>query len=111
MPRDKVNDLTTPGRYTEVSWRRDKQEPGYVQVSTHDPSMVGVYVHLDGAGIDRLIKALHKAKRQAFGEEPGQAPCDHAADAVRVAIVPGPSLSTEQVAETVMRRLAWEGRD
>jgi hypothetical protein len=135
MPNHKVGDLTTPGRYAQVNWRRDEHEPGYVQVSTHDatspaaeligaaigiisnvdapeagwprqtaewrqaarawldkatdPNLMGVYTHLDEAGIGRLIKTLHKAKRQAFGEVPDKPPagakhrngctgCDHA---------------------------------
>lgn len=68
MPREKVGDLTTEGRYVQVNWRRDEGEPGYVQVSTHGTDGRGSeYVHLDVEGLDRVIRTLHKAKRQAFG--------------------------------------------
>lgn len=70
MPREKVGDLTTEGRYVQVNWRRDEDEPGYVQVSTHGPDGRGAeYVHLDAEGLDRMIRTLHKAKRQAFGPD------------------------------------------
>lgn len=107
MPRELINDEATQGWYTEVSWRRkpgldpDDQgtAPGHVQIATvniHSPfefperkhgtsweageKFDGWRVTLDEAGIDRLIKTLHKAKRQAFGGECGQVPCDHAPD-------------------------------
>lgn len=94
MPNEKINDYVSQGWYTEVSWRRkpgldaDDQgtAPGHVQLATvnvHSPfefperehgdsweageRFDGWRVTLDEAGIDRLIKALHKAKRQAFG--------------------------------------------
>lgn len=95
MPSEKIGDQATHGFYTEVSWRRmpgldsDDQgtSPGHVQLATvnvHSPfefpekdtgdhfeageRFDGWRVTLDEAGIDRLIKTLHKAKRQAFGE-------------------------------------------
>ena len=40
----------------------------------------GWRVTLDEAGIDRMIAALTNARRQAFGGECGQRPCDHAPD-------------------------------
>lgn len=94
MPNEKISDYTSEGWYTEVSWRRlpgldpDDQgtSPGHVQLATvnvHSPfefpekdtgdhfeaavKFDGWRVTLDEAGIDRLIKTLHKAKRQAFG--------------------------------------------
>lgn len=98
MPKELISDPTQQRRHTEVSWRRrpgldpDDQgtSPGHVQVATvnldspfefpeveHGTAWEagerfdGWRVTLDEAGIDRLIKALHKAKRQAFGEAPG----------------------------------------
>jgi hypothetical protein len=78
MPRERFDDPTTEGRFTQVSWRRqpgldpDDQGsgPGYVQVSVHTPgNSAGEFADLDEAGIDRAIKTLHKAKRQAFGSQ------------------------------------------
>lgn len=92
MPKDKIEDTTSGGWYAEVSWRRKPDgddrgsAEGHVQLATvnlHSPfefpdidtrdhfeageRFDGWRVTLDEAGIDRLIKALHKAKRQAFG--------------------------------------------
>jgi hypothetical protein len=124
MPREKINDETTTGWYTEVSWRRQPQTaadqadqgsaPGHVQLATvnalspfHFPDIDtgdhfeagekfdGWRVTLDEAGIDHLIKVLHKARRQAFGGDKidvfvsmpdGMAPAegaDHAAEAIK----------------------------
>lgn len=133
MPRERIDDPTNPGRYVQVNWRRQTDEPDqapqYVQISTHHDGMstvsrligwaigiisnvdapatgwpnqtdewrktarqwldtaashrsecTGEYVQVGPEEIDRLIKALHKAKRQAFGGECGQVPCDHAPD-------------------------------
>ncbi len=107
MPRHKVGDLTTPGRYAQLNWRRDEQEPGYVQLSTHGPDTQDPeFVHLDEAGCDEMIRTLHRAKRQVFGGECGQVPCDHAPDggnhpqaAVNVHL--GSGVSVEQVARAV----------
>lgn len=94
MPSEKINDQTQPRWHTEVSWRRKPSTPpddrgpaeGHVQLATvnldspfefPDREADGAWeagerfdgwrVTLDEAGIDRLIKALHKAKNQAFG--------------------------------------------
>lgn len=106
MPKTNVNDFTTDGWRVEVSWRQqDDQYEGHVQVATvnvnspfefpgdlegygpngeelrGDPEPTdGWRVTLDAAGIDRMIEALRQAKRQAFGGECGQVPCDHAPD-------------------------------
>lgn len=70
MPREKINDTADGGCYAQVSWRRD----GVVQVATINDQFGaredGWRVTLDEASIDRLIKALHKAKNQAFGPSP-----------------------------------------
>ncbi|MGB3443875.1 MAG: hypothetical protein WBA97_34490 [Actinophytocola sp.] len=93
-----IDDECTHGWYTEVSWRKQPQPgqhaeqgnaPGHVQITTvnvHSPfafpdkdtgdhfeageKFDGWRVTLDEDGIDRLIKTLHKAKRQAFGDTP-----------------------------------------
>lgn len=92
MPKDKIEDTASDGWYAEVSWRRKPDgddrgsAEGHVQLATvnlHSPfefpdidtgdhfeageRFDGWRVTLDEEGIDRLIKALHKAKRQAFG--------------------------------------------
>jgi hypothetical protein len=100
MPREKIQDPTQQHWLTEVSWRRrpgldpDDQgaSPGHVQIATvnldspfefpeteHGTSWEagekfdGWRITLDEAGIDHLIKTLHKAKRQAFGGTEGVA--------------------------------------
>lgn len=97
MPREKINDETTTGFYTEVSWRKQPTDsdvaeqgsaPGHVQIASVNAlspfsfpdidtgdhfeageKFDGWRVTLDETGIDHLIKTLHKAKRQAFGGE------------------------------------------
>ena len=60
-----------------VSWRRVDGHDGYVQLATINPSSTltipgedtpfrGWHATLDEKAIGRLIKALHKAKRQAY---------------------------------------------
>jgi len=92
MPRERVNDYTTDGWHAEVSWRRaptdvatEGDAPGHVQLATVNlfspfefPDVEtnghfeagerfdGWRVTLDEAALTRLIKVLHKAKRQAF---------------------------------------------
>lgn len=70
MPRVTVDDLTTPGRRAEVVWRRDDQEPGYVQLATHPVDGEGEYVHLDADRIDFLVGELLQAKQAAYAETP-----------------------------------------
>ena len=72
MPRVSIADLTTPGRRTEVVWRRDENEPGYVQLATHPVDGEGEYVHLDSARIDLLIHELQQAQQGAYVEAPRQ---------------------------------------
>lgn len=89
MPSEKIQDITTPGFRLEVNWGRVGEEgsiDGFqiASVNEHSPFVhpaedggplgeippqphTGWYITLDERGIDRLIKALHKAKRQAFG--------------------------------------------
>lgn len=38
------------------------------QVTAHGTEVTGEFTQLDAAAIDRLIKALHKSKRQALGD-------------------------------------------
>jgi hypothetical protein len=51
MPRQKINDPTTSGLYTQVSWRRhdeipDFDAPGHVQVATINERVDGLVNHL-----------------------------------------------------------------
>ena len=95
MPKEKVNDNVTKGWYAEVSWDpAESDRNGYVQLASvnrhsklelppelldHGPNgeelwgeaepFDGWRVTLDEAGISKLIKTLHKAKRQAFPSE------------------------------------------
>lgn len=81
MPRENINDEVSKGWSAEVSWRaRDAQFNGHVQVATLNPGsglmlqdgdqepepFPGWYVTLDETGLAKLIRTLHKAKRQAF---------------------------------------------
>jgi hypothetical protein len=124
MPNEKINDTVSDGWYTEVRWRAKPTTPpddggsaeGHVQIATvnvHSPfefpdvehegtweagdKFDGWRVTLDASGIDRLIKALHKAKHQAFGEE-------RLADS----LVPGSGVTVESDA-TAAARLDTEG--
>lgn len=80
MPKENINSLSHDNTCAELYWYRDNPAiPGWVHLTTvnidlekdgDDPvpqHYKGFEVTLDEAGIDRLIKALHKAKRQAFG--------------------------------------------
>lgn len=117
MPNEKINDTVSDGWYTEVRWRAKPTTPpddrgsaeGHVQIATvnvHSPfefpdvehegtweagdKFDGWRVTLDAAGIDRLIKALHKAKRQAFG-------------GVEINLTPGPGVTVESDATAAAR--------
>lgn len=117
MPKETINDQTQQRWLTEVSWRRAPDgddrgsASGHVQLATVnlDSSFEfpereadgaweagerfdGWRVTLDAAGIDRLIKALHKAKNQAFGEE-------RLADS----LTPGPGVTVESDATAAAR--------
>lgn len=101
MPKDRINDQTQQRWHVEVSWRRKPSTPpddrgpaeGHVQLASVNldsplefperetdgaweagERFDGWRVTLDEDGCDRLIKALHKAKRQAFGSEDGPQP-------------------------------------
>lgn len=85
MPKEKTYDLA--GLYDAVvSWRpAEVVKPGYVQVGLEctadrtlpdmlamepepdEPEWTGIWGTFDEEGLDRIIKALQKAKRQAFG--------------------------------------------
>lgn len=90
MPKDKVNDNVTKGWYAEVSWcPAEGERSGHVQVASvatdspfEFPEKIGPTsfeagerfdgwrITLDEEGLARYIKALHKAKRQAFPSQP-----------------------------------------
>lgn len=131
MPNEKITDYTSQGWYTEVSWRRqpgldaDDQgtASGHVQLATvnlHSPfefpekdtgdhfeageRFDGWRVTLDEAGIDRLIKTLHKAKRQAFGESER--------NTVNINVTLPTGVTSEQIAREVSAYVAhhpWPG--
>lgn len=117
MPKETINDVAQQRWLTEVSWRRKPTDPsegnaeGHVQLATVNLDSPfefpekdtgdayeaavrfdGWRVTLDEAGIDRLIKALHKAKNQAFG---GGSLADD--------LVPGPGVTVESDAATAGR--------
>lgn len=119
MPKDLINDSTQQRWHTEVSWRRAPDgddrgtASGHVQIATVNQDSPfefperevdgaweagerfdGWRVTLDGPGIDRLIKALHKAKNQAFGGD--------------IRLTPGPEVTVESAA-TAADRLDVEG--
>lgn len=83
MPREDISDMVTKGWSAQVSWRaQDGQNGGHVQLATLNPGsglmladgdedaepFPGWYVTLDEAGLAKLIRTLHKARRQAFPE-------------------------------------------
>lgn len=78
MPKEVIRDMheTEPGHCAsiELGWGR---EASYVQLGTvmldgaeqrlRDVTRDGMYVQLDRAGINRLIRALRRARDAAFG--------------------------------------------
>lgn len=86
MPKEKINDDVTPGWFAEISWcPAEGVRTGHVQLASvatdspfEFPEVVtadhysaaerfdGWRVTLDEAGLTKLIRTLHKAKRQAF---------------------------------------------
>lgn len=80
MPKENVNCVAMTGLRAEVGW---SAEPGHVQVATvHTDSPVhwadgdspdgkfnGWFVTLDRDGINRMIRALRKARDAAFGAD------------------------------------------
>lgn len=86
MPKENINDAITEGQRVQVGWGAVGDDDGYVQVSTvndnsdlqlNDALPVGAtaqpfdgwYVHLDRAGINRLIRALRTARDKAYGAD------------------------------------------
>lgn len=132
MPREKINDGADDTWYAEVSWRRKPETaadaadrgdaPGHVQIATVNlrspfefpdresggmweagERFDGWHVSLDEAGVDHLIKTLHKAKRQAFGE-PATSPT------LTVNITAPAGATPEHVAQAVSDHLAHHPR-
>jgi len=72
MPAEKVNDAGSPYHQMWVHWSRGL----HVTVSTvaTDPQNPttdwgGIHVELDREGINRVIRALRKARDQAYGSD------------------------------------------
>lgn len=67
-----VNAEPHVGSGVEIGWGRDGQ---YVQMATGPVPVTGFdserahYVQLDRAGVNRLIRALRKARDQAYGRD------------------------------------------
>jgi len=78
MPKENITSVSHDNTRAELYWYRDNPTiPGWVHLTTVNTDLErddpvpqhykGFEVTLDEAGIDRLIKTLHKATRQAFG--------------------------------------------
>lgn len=71
MPKENIGPSVPSNFHAEVIWARDK----FVQVATintGEPELAevrGWHVDLDRAGINRLIRALRKARDQAYGAD------------------------------------------
>lgn len=81
MPKENINDMVIRGFRTEVTWMPEK----HVQLATvnqqsklnlpgdnpgdPDQSFNGWRVTLDRDGINRLIRALRRARDSAFGRD------------------------------------------
>ncbi len=74
MPKENINDATTPGFRTEITWSR----AGHVQMATVNPDSPlrlddepfdGWHVTLDRDGCNRAIRALRRARDQAYGRD------------------------------------------
>lgn len=87
MPKELIHDAITAGFRAQVGWGGIADDAaGYVQVATVNENsdlqlgdslpegasaapFEGWYVHLDRAGINRLIRALRRARDSAFGAD------------------------------------------
>lgn len=93
MPKDNIRDAITDGMRVEVGWGGiPGDDSGFVQVGTTNAASPfrfpaeydekgtpttpnagepfdGWHVHLDRAGINRMIRALRKARDYAFGAD------------------------------------------
>lgn len=79
MPKELIYDAVTDGFRAQVGWGGIAgDDAGYVQLSTvnenstlqlDDAPFDGWYVHIDRAGINRLIRALRRARDSAFGAD------------------------------------------
>ncbi|QWT24952.1 hypothetical protein KPL76_06235 [Subtercola sp. PAMC28395] len=70
MPREQINERkTSDDNQLELSWNRI----GWVQAGVYPPGWKdtgdAVFVELYPNDIDKLIKNLRKAKRQAYGDD------------------------------------------
>lgn len=57
MPREQIGDHSTVTRRVEVSWRRDENEPGYIQVATKDTASVAAELIGTAIGIISNVDA------------------------------------------------------
>ena len=67
MPKENINDCSTQEARAIVSW-----SDGAVQVATvrgHTEPFQGERVSLDRAGINRMIRALRRARDNALGAD------------------------------------------
>ena len=87
MPKELIRDAITDGFRVQVGWGGIAgEDAGYVQVATvnenstlqlDDPLPEGAealpfegwFVHLDRAGINRMIRALRRARDGAYGAD------------------------------------------
>ena len=87
MPKELIHDAITGGFRAQVGWGGIAgEDSGYVQVATvnensdlqlndHLPEgetalpFEGWHVHLDRAGINRMIRALRRARDSAYGAD------------------------------------------
>jgi hypothetical protein len=106
MPSEYIADQT--GRYVRLKWQRDAHEPGHVQIATAAEGVDGEFVDLDERAIDKLIKALHKAKSQALAAPSRFAQGGLVSAGETVLLTPGPEVTVESAA-TAADRLDVEG--
>lgn len=57
MPREQISDHSTDVRKVEVTWRRDENEPGYVQLATKDSASVAAELIGTAVGIISNVDA------------------------------------------------------
>lgn len=82
MPAEVINAANTPYMRARVEWGRDKKvqvgaiyhpdadhAKGSPECACDYHDWEGVYVELDRTGCNRMIRALRKARDQAYGQD------------------------------------------
>lgn len=72
MPAEKINDANSPYHRVHVAWGSGAQGVTVGSDWTRadaPPAWEGTFATLDRAGVNRMIRALRKARDQVFGKD------------------------------------------